>query len=321
MSDRKVGLFNALDPTRGDSPAQSGDSATSGVASLASRFTQSNTTGEKDTVKLSEKMSDLAGRFGSTVDKDSSKPLLSSGTRGGKYRAAAAAAKASKAAEENARVVAELPGKVGDVAKKFAQSKEAPSTDHHHHHDDTPAFASAADHFRRAEQDQLRPAESRVSAFAKRIESGATATFDSPAGVERKVAGVARSFESKSVGQPPRPERTKASSSASSIGAAAPARSRYDTVMEKDKDMDKQKQRPIREGGPASTSLIEEEEKGQFESSESRFANATKLFESGRANPERQLNAASSSDNASAEDEQSSAQSRFADAARVFGGA
>lgn len=319
MSNRKAGLSNALDAVGDGSPAQSGDSTSSGVASLASRFTQSNSMGEKDAIKLSDKVSDLAGRFGATVDKDSSKPFLSNAARGGKYRAAAAAVKAAKAAEEDARVVAELPGKVGDVAKRFTRSTEVSTTDHDK--DATPAFASAADRFRRAEQDELRPAESRVSAFAKRIESGAATTFDSPAGVERKVAGVARSFESKSAGQPPQPERTKApsSTSGSATGIAGLARSRFDTTGEKDND--KQKPRPIREGGPGATPPGEEEEKGQLESSESRFANATKLFESGRANPERQLNAVAPSEDTDTDGKQSSAQSRFADAARVFGGA
>lgn len=320
MSTRKAGLSDALGRSESGDSTKSGDSVTAaGVASLASRFAQSNSVGEKDTAKVSDKVSNLAGRFGSIVDKDAPMPFMTAAPKGGKYRAAAAAAKAAKAAEEDARVVAELPVKVGDVAKKFAHTKEKPSPDHDH--DATPAFASAADHFRRAEQDHLRPAESRVSAFAKRIESGSATTFDSPAGVERKVAGVARTFESKSAGQPPQPERSKHSAPASGVSNSATvlARSTFDAAGDKDKD--KQKQRPIRERAPGVTVREDEQDdQRQMESSESRFASATKLFESGRANPERQLDKATASADVGGGESQTSAQSRFADAARVFGG-
>lgn len=322
MSSRSAPTNSNVSGSNGKS-GQSVDGNVSGVASIASKFSRSDNTSKEDGIKLSDKVSDLAGRFGTTVDKDPAKALAARNAipPGGKYRAAAAAVKNSRVAEEEARVLTEASGKVEDVAKRFAQPSGA-NVKKSNEDDSMPAFASAADRFRRAEQADVRPEESRVSAFAKRIESGTSGSFDTGGGTERKVAGVARTFESKTTSASSQLDRAPLPTTKSvSLTAAKSTRTKPETSTGEVKA--KPKAKPIREQKQGDehygeSSRIEED----GESLESRFANATKLFQSGRANPERETNTnLSNSEGGDPEDQASSSQSRFADAAKVFGGA
>lgn len=310
MSKRVVGLSSALD---GDSDA----SDTSAVSSIASRFNASGSMSASADEeggggnRVSEKVSDIATRFGKTVDQAptsaassaSSRQRLPQIPRVTSPRAAAgrppARADNAASAGDTERVVAERPGKVNDVAKRFAGGAEE---------DNTAAqqggFASAHDRFRRAEEAERRPSASRVSSFARAFESGAHASFDADDSTDRHVAGVARTFESKgtereNTSRQPSVFDNAASKFQSSGTSAAPQR---------------RQQRPL----PAAEGRDPQPPPEQLESLEQRFANATKLFESGAASTKPIRAERPTLD--SHDPDEKSPQSRFADAARVFGG-
>lgn len=251
---------------------------------------------DSNSARVSDKVSDLMTRFGSS-DKimpfpppSSSSSSLTSKTLSrsdpNKQRHVERVKSAPLNGDE--RVVEERPQKVGDVAKRFNSNSETakpPSEG---------GFASAHDRFRRAEEAERRPTETRVSSFAKRIESGSK-SFDASSSSERHVAGVARAFESKGT-----ESKTVTDQPAS-----------FDSVVSKFESGDFS---DINLG--SRTSRHTDNQVEELESLGERFANATKLFESGaasNANPKRKQTG-------SEETNEKSSQSRFADAARVFGG-
>lgn len=271
MWNGNVGLSAVLDTS-----SSKDEKPPSAVSSIASQFNAAASKHDSidESKKVSDKVSDIATKFGKTVD-ETPPPK--------QYKSAAYVHKAHKATASkslDANVISQSGGKVGDVMKRFANS-EAPAGESAKPSD----FANAHSLFRRAEEAESRPSETRVSSFAKRIEVGATASFDSESS-DRHVAGVTRAFES------------KGATSLRTHGVPPPNRPSGAPVSK-----------------PASGAR---EEEPVVDGLGKRFENAAKLFENGAAN-DHQVGLGPKGSAGESEDD-ASAQSRFADAAKVFGG-
>lgn len=284
MSNEKLGLSAALSSSL--SSSSSSPKPLSAVSSMASQFkiAASKPSSTHDAKKVSDKVSDIATRFGTTID---------DAPGAAKLHVPAYRRKPPVTKPADPTVITESGGKVTDVAKRFAQSAAESATATRDADGDQGGFASAHDRFRRAEELEKKPTESLVSSFAKRIEVGASASFDAPDATERHVAGVTRTFESKGTELEPRtaPPRHPVGATSSKFEAprAAPA--------------------------PAAAKGAAEEPQSNS------FANVSKLFEGGDANAQhvhRETSGLQRRKSTAEEDDAS--QNRFADAAKVFGG-
>lgn len=240
--------YDAADPS---------NAAPSAVASLASRFdAPPPVTGPP---KVADKLSGIASTFGSTIDQD---------IPGRPPRRTPLKPKTAPTPPPETNVVAEAPGRVGDVAARFdgrfTPEEAAPN-----------AFASAHERFLRFEADTLPPAETRVSGIAKSINTADKESRAPPPGLPNKEMVIA----------PPPPAGT-------GVGVKV-------SVFESGTDAD------VKSSGgngdvPTTTGG------NQFAEAAKRFAEAEKQDSKKAADPD-----------APPED---TAQSRFADAARLFGG-
>lgn len=339
-----LGLSSVLQPDA------SGDSA-SGVAAMASRFNAAHK--EADSPKMSDKVSSIANRFGATVhDEPAGKytpaPSLRRPTSVGNAPKTGGTARQPflnhvdeeeeaerKKRQQQEDIIQESAGSVGNVAKIFdTGSTTAPLNKGEENSGENGAsvasnFLSAKNLFKKAEENTSDKQESKVSSFAKLIDTNATTArnpVDIPA--DNAIAGVAKQFETTKNGTANKPGlQQQVTQVETAINAGiGDVVSKFENIKKEEESGDNQKEKE--------------------ESLESRFANAAKLFESGSANtsnaqeppkfsamaskntsepepeptPKPQQEAPQEKEEKAEEEEVSSVQSRFADAARMFGG-
>lgn len=288
-SSKPVGLSAAASP---DSDANS-----SGVAAIANRFNTGAMASDVDGEhKLSDRVSSMANRFGSTVADNPNGPRFRQSIRYtrpldmSKYKAVTEAPSDSDNRRSSARaasgstVVNESAKSVGDVAAMFNTSSgflnNGKDTNDNEDGDDEgegSRFANAKNLFLKAETQGEEPQESKVSSFARKIESDASSSREAiEVPEDGKLIDMTSMYEANSkknnsaVSMKPKSSTTAATiqqkstvstATASRVGERASALERTGT---KDDN--------------------ENEESNQVESLGNRFANATKLFESGQAN-------------------------------------
>lgn len=241
-ANRVSGLASAFEKP---APAKEQASA-AGVSSIVSRFDSNSAQDEGN--RLSKKVSDIANRFGSVVDNSKPSPLPAK-----KFVPKPKISPEKKVVEEKRQAV-------NDITKKFSRTDIEDKKESQ--------FASAADAFRKREEADKKPPESRVSAFARQLDSGSKQGDDD---ATTKVAGTTRAFES-----------------AETTGGMASVLSRFesrDTAPNKGKggEAPTEKQRfatatKLFENGKGPEKKEEAAEEG---SAQQRFADAAKLFSGG----------------------------------------
>lgn len=256
---------------RGDATT---DQPQSAVAAIASRFNANALSEQSDTHRLSDKVSNLANRFGPTVLEEQKYPAVPSlrrpTTASTKPRAPptrepfANHLDTSSTVSPNkvTNIVNESAGNVTNVAKIFDNGRDPLNKQVKAKKEDEEqtGFAVASNLFKKAEEDAKDPTESKVSSFAKMIESGARASRD---GIEipadNRIAGVAKNFSIEQNGKKKLEEDGKKGAIELEGVQVGNVRSMFENAVAKEEEK------------------VEEE-------LESRFTNATKLFESGASN-------------------------------------
>lgn len=162
MSQNRVaGIASAFEPASGAGPAPSA------VSSIASRFDSPTQTVSEP--KVSEKLSDIASRFGTTV---ADVPAKGS-------RSKPPPKDSPPASTAPPPIIAERPD-FSAISRRFASGR-ANDPDADAVPSGPGMFASAKDAFQKIEAESRPPTEGLVSQFARDIEQGKHAAKDSPA--------------------------------------------------------------------------------------------------------------------------------------------
>lgn len=305
LSPRSVSDKQKLDMASSSKPvglsaaaATDSDANSSGVAAIANRFNTGAMASDVDgggEHKLSDRVSAMANRFGSTVADNPNGPRFRQSIRYtrpldmSKYKAVTEPPSDSDNRRNSARaasrstVVQESAKSVGDVAAMFNTSsgflndgKDADDNDEDGNDGETSRFANAKNLFLKAETQGEEPQESKVSSFARKIESDASSSREAiEVPEDGKLIDMTSMYEANS----------KKNGSAGSVkpkSSTATATIQNSTGSDATASRVGERASVLERTGTNDDN--ESDKSNQVESLGNRFANATKLFESGQAN-------------------------------------
>lgn len=289
-SSKPVGLSAAA--------ATDSDANSSGVAAIANRFNTGAMAADIDgggEHKLSDRVSAMANRFGSTVADNPNGPRFRQSIRYtrpldmSKYKAVTEPPSESDNRRSSARaasgstVVQESAKSVGDVAAMFNTSsgflnngKDADGNDEGDNNGEASRFANAKNLFLQAETQGEEPQESKVSSFARKIESDASSSREAiEVPEDGKLIDMTSMYEANS-------KKNDSSGSMTAKSSTTAATIQKSTVSNATASRFGEQASAFERTGTSDDN--ESDKSSQVESLGNRFANATKLFESGQAN-------------------------------------